>query len=67
MACLDAAARFTPTLSLATTLTLAITAVNRESVTTAPTTDVVFTVIDRKAAEVRARSEFNMILDTPVH
>ncbi len=61
MACLDAAARFAPT------LTLAPIALNRESAKPAPTTDVVFTVIDREAAEVGTRSEFNMILDTPVH
>lgn len=55
MACLDAAARFTPALTILTT------GVNREHANAAgPTTQVVATVKDRIAAD-KARSEFSMI------
>jgi hypothetical protein len=54
MARLDAAARFTPT------LTMVMTDVNREPATAATTREVL-TVTDRKAAEGKARSEFSMV------
>jgi hypothetical protein len=59
MARLDAAARFTPT------LTRVLTAAVREHASAA-TPRMVSTVNDRKAAEVKARSEFSMIQGQPV-
>jgi hypothetical protein len=61
MACLDAAARFTPK------LTLAMTAVNRERATAAGfTTLVASSVMDRENAAVGTRSEFSMVSGKPV-
>ena len=61
MARLDAAARFTPE------LTLAMTAMNREHAMAAGTTiKVVSPVMDRDNAAVGARSEFSMVSGKPV-
>jgi hypothetical protein len=61
MACLDAAARFTPALTSATT------AANRERRTTSATTTlVVSSVMNREAAAVSTRSEFGMVFSKPV-
>jgi len=61
MACLDAAARFTPALTSATT------AAHRKPRTAAvTTTHVVSSVIDREAAAVSTRNEFGMVFSKPV-
>ena len=59
MARLDAAARFTPT------LTVVMNGAVREHATAA-LTHKVLSVSDRKAAEVRARSEFSMVPGQPI-
>lgn len=59
MARLDAAARFTPT------WTVVMTDAIREHASTATTREV-SSVRDRKAAEVKARSEFRMVQGQPV-
>jgi len=59
MARLDAAARFTPTLTVVTSAAI------REHATAASTHEV-STVIDREAAEEKARSEFSMVQGQPI-
>jgi len=64
MARLDAAARFTPTLTTPT-LTVGMSEAIREHATAA-STHIVSAVSDREAAEEKARSEFSMVQEQPI-